>query len=373
MQVRPDININTRFYRDAWLEINLDNLEDNLKTIHQQCRKPLILVLKADAYGHGAGVIANMLDSYEFVDSYAVANIDEALNLRQSTNKRIMVLGITPEWSYGVALEKDIELTICDSASAEKLQKMAADMEKVAKVHLKIDTGMNRIGFKMDKPEEFKEIVRKIDILFNLKIQSIYSHYSNAEDHPTCATQTSKFINFTDDLSFPRHIASSRAARMINQDPFDFVRVGIELFGLDNPILKPVMSMYARVVFLKTIAPGEAVSYQSLWRTKRTTKIITLPLGYADGIPRSLSGKIKGFCKENFHQQVGLITMDQMMMDIGDTEDVKVGDQVELIGSHLPLREWSKAANMISYELVTSMNLRLPKVYTRNAETANQF
>jgi len=366
MQVRPEITSNARFHRDAWLEINLDHLESNLQTIYSQSKKPLILVLKADAYGHGAGVIANMLDSYSYVHAYAVANIDEALNLRQSTDKRIIVLGITPEWSYPVAIEKNLELTIADEKSAEKLNRIAAENSKVAKIHLKLDTGMNRIGFKVERPEEFKEVIRRIDLMLNLKIQSVYSHYSASEDAQLCSVQTSKFMAATDGINFPRHIASSKAARIINQDPFDYVRVGIELFGLDNPILKPVMALYARVVFVKNIGPGEAVSYNGTWSTKRSTKIITLPLGYADGIPRSLSNRIKGFVRDSFINQVGLITMDQIMFDIGDTEDVKVGDQVELIGPHLPLKEWAKLLNTISYELITSLNLRLPKVYTRN-------
>ena len=366
MQVRPAITSNARFHRDAWLEINLDHLESNLQTIYQQAKKPLILVLKADAYGHGAGVIANMLDSYSMVHAYAVANIDEAINLRQSTEKKIIVLGITPEWSYNVAIEKNIELTIADEKSAEKLNRIAFDLSKVAKIHLKLDTGMNRIGFKVEKPEDFREIIRRVDMLFNLKIQSIFSHYSASEDAQLCAIQTTRFINATENINFPRHIASSKAARLINQDPFDYVRVGIELFGLDNPILKPVMSLLARVVFIKQIGLGEAVSYNGTWSTKRTTKIVTLPLGYADGIPRALSNRIKAYVNESFIPQVGLITMDQIMFDIGDTEDIKVGDQVELIGPHLPLKEWAKLLNTISYELVTSLNLRLPKVYTRD-------
>ena len=349
-----------RFRRDAWLEINLGNLEYNLKALHHEFQKPLIPVLKADAYGHGASVIVQTLDAYKFIEAYGVASIDEALSLRETTEKRIMILSVSPDWAIDQALENDIELTIADLSSAKKINEKAH--AKKAKIHIKIDTGMNRIGF---KPEAFREAIQEIENLEMLDIASIFTHFADIDDLEFCKEQKSCFDELTKDLNYPKHLASSKAARLLKETGSDFVRCGIELYGLENPSLKPLMSLHARISFIKQIKAGESVSYKRTWTAKEDTKIATLPLGYADGIPRLLSNKITGICKGQEIKQVGTVTMDQIMFDIGTGSEINPGDTVELIGEHSSIEDWAKEVGTISYELASNLSLRLPKSYTR--------
>lgn len=361
VQLRPPQT--NRFRRDAWLEINLDNLEFNIKKLHSWIQKPLIPVLKADAYGHGAAIIVKILDTYDFVIAYSVASIDEALSLRQATQKRIIVLGVSPEWSISAALENDIELTVVDLANAHKINDKAQELNHKAQVHIKLDTGMNRIGFKQQR--KFREELAEIEQLPNIEIRSIYSHFADPLDKDFSLIQKSEFEAMTAGLEYPLHPASSPAYRLIEGIKADYVRVGIELYGLENPQLKPLMSLFARINFVKQIKQGESVSYKRTWIAPEDTQIATLPLGYADGIPRALSNKIEGFCKNTRIKQVGLITMDQMMFDIGNADGIKTGDIVELIGPHIPITDWVSKLDSISYELICALNLRLPKSYSR--------
>lgn len=353
-----------RFRRDAWLEINLDHLEFNLKKIHSEFNKPLLPVVKADAYGHGASVIAKTLDAYSFVYGYGVANIDEALNLRQASKNRIIVLGICPDWAIKQALELDIELAVASEDFIINLNELAKSLDLTAKIHIKLDTGMNRIGFKLSKAE-LDAMISRSEKLSNIHIESIFTHFADASDLNFCREQYEKFQELSAGLPYLKHPVSSPAARAIPGMEFDIMRCGIELYGLENPELKPLMSLYARISFIKEIESGDSVSYRRTWKANQATRIATLPLGYADGIPRSLSNKIQAQCKGHLVNQVGSITMDQVMFDIENHTDIKVGDLVELLGPNLPLQNWAEKANTISYEIATNLNLRLPKSYTR--------
>lgn len=350
----------TGYRRDAWIEINLANLEYNLKTIYSQFGKPIIPILKADAYGHGAIVLVKILDTYEFVYGYGVASIDEALALREVTTKTIIVLGISPEWAWTQALEHDIDMTIVDYESALRLNELAKEQQKRAKVHIKIDTGMNRIGFKYAD----RENLLKLSHLDNLEVCSVFTHFSDASDMDYSLYQYQQFRTISEGLKCPKHPASSQAAKIIPDLECDYLRCGIELYGLENPELKPLLALYSRISFIKNIDSGESVSYKRSWTSDKATRIATLPLGYADGVPRALSNKIYGYCKGHKLKQVGLVTMDQMMFDIEDY-DIGVGDTIELIGPQVPVSDWAKAAGTITYEIVCGLNLRLPKSYVR--------
>lgn len=352
----------SRFRRDAWLEVNLSNLEFNIKALYEEFGKPLIPVLKADAYGHGADVLAELLDSYEFIYAYAVASIDEALSLREVTKTKIMVLGITPLWALENAIAKDIDITIADLVTALEANTIALKLNKKANIHLKIDTGMNRIGFKVN--EESKEQIKQISKLENINIDSAFTHLSTPEDSNFSLSQEEQFFEMMDDFNFKLHPAASIAARNCKKRDFDFVRIGIEMYGLDNDNLKPLLSLYSRISFVKEIKKGESVSYGRTWKSSKDTRIITLPLGYADGVHRLMSNKIKACYKDKLIAQVGTITMDQMMFDVEDL-NAKAGDLVELFGEKISIDVWAKAAETINYEIATSLNLRLPKTYTR--------
>jgi alanine racemase len=347
-----------RFRRDAWLEVNLSNLEFNLKKLYSEFQKPLIPVLKADAYGHGADVLLELLDSYDFIYAYAVASIDEALNLREWTKRKIIVLGITPQWALKTAIDNDIDITIADYTTAFEYNHLAFEQKKIANIHLKIDTGMNRIGFKSANDLE------KLIALENLEIDTAYTHMASANDDFTLEQET-LFYSLIQSYDFKIHPAASAAARNLKNQNYDFVRVGIELYGQENLDLKPLLSLFARVSFVKDIKAQESVSYSRTWFAQEDTKIITLPLGYADGVHRLMSNKIKAYYKGTLLEQVGTITMDQMMFACPQSLDIKVGDLVELFGENIAIGSWAQAAQTISYEIVTSLNLRLPKTYKR--------
>lgn len=350
------------FRRDAWLEINLSNLEFNLQALYNEFKKPLIPVLKANAYGHGANVLVQTLDAYDFIEAYGLASIDEALSLREITKKRIMILGVSPDWAIDQAIEHDIELTVASLESALVINNKAELKDKKAKIHIKIDTGMNRIGF---RKEEFHDAIQAIEKLAKIEIASIFTHFADIEDLEFCREQEACFKELTKDLNYPKHMASSKAARLFPDSDSDFIRCGIELYGLENPAMKPLMSLHSRISFIKNIKKGESVSYKRSWTAEEDTRIATLPLGYADGIPRLLSNKFTGLCHGRVIKQVGLITMDQIMFDIGNDSEIKLGDSVELIGTHNTIENWAKELGTISYELVSNLSLRLPKSYTR--------
>ncbi len=352
-----------RFRRDAWLEVNLSNLEFNIKALYEEFQKPLIPVLKADAYGHGATVIAELLDSYDFIYAYAIASIDEALALRAVSKRKLIVLGVTPDWALETALLNDIDITVADLDTAIKLDKLASKNQRKAKIHLKIDTGMNRIGFKFH--EETKEALRKIVALENVEIETAFTHMADAKDANFSSLQVEEFYNLLEAFNFKLHPAASIAARNLKNKDFDFVRIGIELYGLENPQLKPLLSLYSRISFIKGIKAKESVSYSRTWIAEGDTRLATLPLGYADGLHRMMSNKIHAFYKGQKLSQVGMITMDQIMLDLGKDSDARVGDTVELLGENISIQEWANAAQTISYEIATSLNLRLPKSYTR--------
>lgn len=352
------------FRRDAWLEVNLSNLEFNIEYLHQEFKKPLIPVIKADAYGHGANILAELMDSYDFIFAYAVASIDEALNLREVTQKKIMVLGITPLWALENAIVNNIDITITDLQTALEANSIASKHKLKAKIHLKIDTGMNRIGFKVS--QKSKSEIYQIKALESIEIVTAYTHIAAPEDPAFIQEQENLFFEMMADFDFKLHVASSVSARKCKNQNFDFVRVGIELYGLENPLLKPLLSLYSRISFVKEIKEGESVSYSRTWFAKKDTKIITLPLGYADGVHRVMSNKLKAYYKGKFISQVGTITMDQIMFDLDDVNaTAQVGDIVELFGNQISIQAWAQAAGTISYEVATSLNLRLPKTYTR--------
>ncbi len=380
IQMRPTIN--AKFRRDAWLEINLAALERNLERIHATAQRPLIPVLKADAYGHGAAVLVKTLDAFPCVHAYAVASADEALNLREHTNKPIMLLGISPQWAYQALIDADIEITIVDLDEAIKLSEITGT--KKAKVHLKLDTGMHRIGFNVvDSDKEWRQALSKIESLNNIVIRSVFSHFAGPSTFN--AKQLDCFLKATEGLAYARHIASSGSVSDLPESRLDFVRCGIELYGHSNNVTdvtllrlqheckdsatttyEPLLSLYARISFIKKISKDDTVSYQGTWTAPRDTYIATLPLGYADGVPRALSNKMQAYVQGTYVPQTGMVTMDQLMLDLGSETKAKVGDLVELIGPHIPVGTWASNSGTISYEILTGLNLRLPKVYTRN-------
>lgn len=368
---------NINIHRDSWVEINLENAAYNMRQIRKntpQCIK-LLAVVKADAYGHGSVMLAPTLLA-SGADMLGVASIDEGVDLRQAKiNCDILVLGAVPVWAVETAVKADLTIAIF---SKEHLQacKQAYDRTGIKpKVHVKLDTGMNRIGISVEDAVEFINKVRNSDYL---DFGGIFTHLANAEIREKTQIQIDRWnkvisqIN-TDGLIL--HILNTAGAMCYDVPNSNMRRAGIGIYGLypDLPQdgefrkydLKPVMSLKARIVNIHEAKDGEGVSYGHTFTAHGSRKIATVPLGYADGIPRGLSNKISASLNDKIVPQVGNITMDQMMFDITGV-DANLGDVLTLLDEKHSIDKWAKILGTINYELTCRLKVRLPRVYTRD-------
>lgn len=370
--------------RPVWAEINLSNLDYNIKQIKQKAGdKEIIGVVKADGYGHGSVSVSKVLLE-NGVKTLAIATLQEAITLREGgITCPIIMLGITPEMYADTLLKYDITPVTSSYENAAAISEAAKAAGKIAEAFVAVDTGMGRIGFLPNEGsiEEFK----KISGLSNLKIKGLFSHFATADekDKSYAEQQLFHYDNFYEklkqagvDIPF-RTFANSAAIMEIPAAHFDAVRPGIVLYGCypscevdkDQLSIKPVMSVKANIVHLKKVQPGFSVSYGRKFTTQRESLIATLTLGYADGYPRYLSGKGRVIVNGVYAPVVGNICMDQCMIDVTDVPDVKLGDEVVLMGSQGDLTiladEIGEKTGTINYEIVCAFGQRLPKVYVR--------
>lgn len=374
-----------RNLRPVWAEINLDNLAFNMQQIKKKAKSDQIIgVVKADAYGHGAFDVAKVLLE-NGATRLAVAVITEAAELRNAGIEcPIMILGYTPLSQAVDILEYGIEQTVFSYEYALELSKMAQEKCVTAKIHIALDTGMGRIGF---LPEEKSvEDVYKISKLSNIEIEGLFSHFSSADETQKEYTygQFKKYSWFYERLKEKgvsvkiRHIANSAAIMDLPDTHMDGARPGIILYGYypseevvkENLSIKPVMTLKANIVHIKELEPGECISYGRTFKCSRTSKIATLPIGYADGYSRLLNGKAKVIINGQFAPVVGRICMDQCMVDITDIDGVSVGDEVILLGEYGGLKfnadDIAKILGTINYEVLCMIGKRVPRVYIRN-------
>jgi len=373
--------------RPYYAEVNLDNIRHNINEVKKVATgKRIIGVIKADAYGHGAVEVATLLKE-EGVDFFAVAVVTEALQLRrEGIQDDILVLGYTAEEFFEKAIENNITLTIYDFDLAQKLNLAAQKMNKRAKVHIKIDTGMGRLGFQVN--EEGKKQILRVCSLNNLEIEGVYSHFACADekDKTYSYLQLDKFNWMLQELEKEgikfkiRHIANSAAIIDLKESYFDAVRPGIMLYGYypsdevnkEEIKLKPVMSLKARVAMVKKVDKGTSISYGRRYVAPDTRIIATLPFGYADGFTRMMSGNAKVLIKGKEAEIVGRICMDQCMADVTDIEDVKIGDEVVVMGmsgdKEITADTIAARLNTISYEVLCMVSKRVPRVYIKNGE-----
>lgn len=361
-------------HRDAWVEVNLEFLAQNVKALKKLVKPEvkMLAVVKADAYGHGAVMCApTMLASG--VDMLGVASIDEGLDLRNAKiDSEILVLGAVPVWAFDCVAENDISVSIFSDEHIEACKQAFERTGIKVKAHIKIDTGMNRIGVSKDDAVAF---IKKIQSADFIDLRGIFSHLACAEDEVETQKQFdtySKIISQVDTTGITRHILNT-AGLMSYDFPSDMVRAGIGLYGLmpDLPkcstfklSLKPVMSLKGRITRIHTMNANEGISYGHTFIADKEIKVATVPIGYADGVPRALSNKIYGMLNGEKVKQIGNITMDQMMFDITGL-DVKEGDVITLLGEGLTIDEWAKILGTINYELTCRLKVRLPRVYTR--------
>lgn len=377
--------------RTTWAEIDLNALENNIKEVLRVSKgKEVIGVIKADAYGHGAVNIYNTLLE-NGVSKFAVAVITEAIELRKSGLKApIVILGYTAHDFYDEIIDFDIEQTIYSYDDAVKLSKAAVKKNTKVKVHIAVDTGMSRIGF-LTTEEEAVE-VKKISDLPGIELEGMFTHFASADEKNKEFTflQLKCFDDFDEYLRALgvsikyKHVSNSAGVIDFPNLEYDGVRAGIMLYGYypsrdvdkTKVSLKPVMSFKSSIVHLKTLERGKSVSYGRVFTTERKSIIATLPIGYADGLPRVLTGKGKVIVNGVFAPIVGRICMDQCMIDVTDVPNVKLDDEVIFIGedqfgNRITADDIAEEIGTISYEIVCNVSKRVPRVYKKDGKIVN--
>lgn len=366
---------NINIHRDAWVEINISNLEHNISEIKKNIPKGIKLlgVVKADAYGHGAIMLAPTILA-SGIDMLGVASIDEGVDLRAAgINCEILVLGAVPVWAVESAVKNDLSISIFSSDHIKACEQTYKRTGISPKVHIKLDTGMNRIGIRADEAVDF---IKKIQSLDYIDLQGIFTHLAAAEELDKAKEQIEKWnyvIENSNTKGLLLHILNTAGSICYDVPNSNMRRVGISLYGLypdfpdiefRKPDLKQLISLKGRIVNIHIAKDGEGVSYCHTYTAKGDRKIATVPIGYADGVPRLLSNKIKGVVNGVEVPQVGNITMDQMMFDITGVE-ASCGDVITLLDEKHSIDEWARILHTINYELTCRLKVRLPRVYTR--------
>ena len=376
--------------RTVWAEVNLDAIAYNIQNIKKLTgSKQIIAVVKADGYGHGAiDIVPVLLENG--VTKLAVAVLTEAIELRNSNIKApIMILGHTGLNYAEDIIKYDIEQTVYDLQYAKELSKIAKSQNKKAKIHIALDTGMGRIGF-IPNEESLRE-VKEISDLEGISIEGIFTHFATADENDKSYTfeQFSKFKQFNKRLEelgvniALKHCSNSGAIIDLPDTYLDAVRAGIIIYGYypsgqvnkERLPLKPALMLKTKVVHIKEIEKDNYISYGRTFKTEKKSTIATLPIGYADGYSRLLSGKVKVIINGKFANVIGRICMDQCMVDVTDIENVKIGDEVILLGEEGSLtfnaNDIADILGTINYEVICMLRQRIPRVYIRNNKVVN--
>lgn len=370
-------------------EINLDNLKHNLTMIRKiiSPKTRICAVVKADGYGHGAFEVAQIAEK-ENVSYLAVARLSEALSLRrQGIKMPILILGFTPVYQFDKIIEQNITQTVFDFESAKDLSFLAKKQGKKAKVHIKLDTGMGRLGFPVE-PSTISKIIKILE-LEGLEVEGLFTHFAKAdeEDKGYTKKQFDDFLSVANKLeelgfSIPiKHVANSAAVIDCPETNLDMVRPGIMLYGLypsdkvnKNKVkLKPVMTLKTKIASVKPLGKGKSVSYGGTFITNRQSLIATLPVGYADGYFRALSSKSYVLVNGQKAPIIGRICMDQCMVDVTDIKgSIQQGDDVVVMGameqSKILAEQLAHLAGTINYEVVCSISKRVPRVFIENGK-----
>lgn len=374
------------YYR-VQANINLDAIHDNVKAAKSLTKKgtKLMAIIKADAYGHGAVRVAETLD--DIADAYGVAILEEGIELRQAgVTKPILILGYTPAPLYEAMINYDITTAVFKYDMAKKISDTAVKLGKKAKIHIKLDTGMSRIGFKQD--DESLETIIKISKLPGIEITGCFTHFARMDekDKTKAKEQFKRYMDFTKriedaGIKIPvKHVSNSAGIIEMPEVNLDMVRDGISVYGMypseevnkKRLPLTPAMEIISYISFIKTLEKGVEIGYGGTFTTTRETKVATIPVGYADGYPRSLSNKGCILINGQRAPIIGRICMDQFMVDITDIKDVHENDKVTLIGhdgdGYISIEEMADLSGSFNYEFVCDIGKRVPKVYYRNGK-----
>lgn len=376
-----------KHYDRVWAEIDLDAIAFNIESIKKNISEntQIVAVIKADGYGHGAIPIAKMLENDSRVWGYAVATAAEAMELRNSGIKKpILILSYTFASDYGELIENEVRLAVFTLEMAAALSREAQKKGKRCKVHIKVDTGMTRIGVQPNS--DAIELIKRISEFENIEIEGIFTHFARADetDKTKAYEQLNKFNAFlkqiedTTAIKIPmKHCSNSAGIVEIPEANMDMVRAGIILYGLwpsadveegGKITLKPALSLKSKAVYVKTVPAGREISYGGTFMTKRETRVATICVGYGDGYPRSLSNK--GYVLINGQRApiLGRVCMDQFMVDVTDvTGTVQTESTVTLIGTdgaeEITMETLGALSGRFNYELACDLGKRIPRVY----------
>lgn len=377
------------FIRRTWAEIDLDALDYNIKSIKSKMKdgQKVMGIVKADCYGHGDGFISRKLQDAGF-DWFGVSNIEEGMSLRnEGIEKPILVLGYTPVDCASIMADKKITQALIGMEYCRALQDAAAKAGVVVDGHIKLDTGMTRVGFQTDD-ENFEESLKEIQEVSkmpNIHITGIFTHHAVADayqgDNPQFTDmQFTRFTKMIEALQAAgvdvglRHCANSATIISYPEKHLDMCRSGIITYGMlpsgecEGRIdLKPLMTLKTSIGLVKHVKAGSQLSYGRTYTAETDLVIATVPIGYADGYNRNLSNKARMLVNGKFAPVVGRVCMDQCMIDVTDIPDVKMGDEVVVFGKQgdqcLPIEELADMLGTINYELTCVVTKRVPRVY----------
>jgi len=369
----------------AWIEVKGKAIETNVRQLKSKLRNncQFMAVVKADGYGHDAKVVSDYAIKGG-ASQLGVATLKEGIKLRSAgVKKPILILGnLYTKRDLIISFKNDLMPTISSIRECLICNNIGKHFGLKFSLHLKVDTGMSRLGFEYDK---FVQQFKKIKSFENISIEGIYSHLSSADEDnsldPQSITQLQRLkfqellkkINVNRNHNIKIHLANS-AGMLLNKDfHYHMVRVGLSMYGyspiaeIENDLsLKPALFLKVKVAFIRIIDQGVRVSYGGKFVSSRKTKLAVLSIGYADGVPRNLSGKINVIFNNKFYPQVGSITMDQMMVDITGSNEIKIGSTMLLLGSDgdktISPMDWAKESNTIPWEILCSFKNRLPRV-----------
>jgi alanine racemase len=363
--------------RPTYLEVNLLQLKQNLENIRAHVAPAKVMaVLKANAYGHGVDGVAPYIAPY--VDYIGVAIVEEGIHLRElGLDNPILVMGGTLPEQVPAFAQYDLTLAVSSFELLDAAEQVAQAAKKKLKIHLKIDTGMERTGVHEYEAHAF---VEKSLTCSHLDIEGIFTHFSNSEsnDLTHAKLQLERFqevLNIYEKRSVAhpriRHTANSGAILQLPESHFDMVRPGVMFYGVypgrdvkKTIEVKPALIWRSRVVFSKITQPGRPVSYGSLWQSEVPTRIVTIPCGYADGYFRRMTNRAQVIIHGKKYPQVGRICMDQFMVNMGD-DDSKVGDEVVLLGDGITAEDFADWTGTNEYEVMTNISARVPRVFIK--------
>ena len=369
--------------------VSLDAIAHNFAEMKKNIAKgtKIVAVIKADGYGHGAEAIARLIEDYDYIWGFAVATPEEALQLRTfGVKKPILILGIVFEEYFTEMIAKEIRLTVCTYEMAQKLSEEAQRQGRDVHIHIGLDTGMSRIGF-ADRQESVEEI-KKISQLPNLKIEGMFTHFARADetDRSPAIDQLNRYLNFAKlledaGIQIPmKHCSNSAGIIRVPEANLNAVRAGITIYGIypsnevERDIVKliPAMELKSHISYIKTVEPGAAFSYGGTFTAKKEMKVATIPVGYADGYPRSLSNKGWVLIHGKKAPILGRVCMDQFMVDITKIPDAKAGDEVTLIGKDgkefISIEKFGDLSGRFSYEFACDISKRVPRVYIKDGK-----